>query len=201
MRALRGLRSGAVRCKARPPCKQRSGERARLQIGRAEHGELLTQNMLTMLVTRDVSKLSGWLNEYAPCRACRMEGLNGAGGAYVAGRGKRGRAANTGRSGGGGGCGARGGGRRAAGDLRCTRSVRRERERGEAPRTLNIPAMFVTRDVLRCSGWLNHSLCCRGSQKQGIPTACALRPGRRETRRVGGSARGGAAPGTWRSCL
>ena len=59
MRALRGLRSGAVRCKARPPCKQRSGERARLQIGRAEHGELLTQNILRMLVTRDVSKLSG----------------------------------------------------------------------------------------------------------------------------------------------
>ena len=70
MRALRGLRSGAVRCKARPPCKQRSGERARLQIGRAEHGELLTQNILRMLVTRDVSKLSCWLNFFACC-VCR----------------------------------------------------------------------------------------------------------------------------------
>ena len=129
MRALRGLRSGAVRCKARPPCKQRSGERARLQIGRAEHGELLTQNMLTMLVTRDVSKLSGWLNEYAPCRACRMEGLNGAGGAYVAGRGKRGRAANTGRSGGGGGCGAR---RREARGGRS--AVHTQRAQGEGAR-------------------------------------------------------------------
>ena len=41
--------------------------RARLQIG-AGHGEERTFNMELMYVTLEVSKLSGWLNDDAPCR-------------------------------------------------------------------------------------------------------------------------------------
>ena len=41
-------------------------ERARLQIGGRGHGEERTQNMESMFVTLEVSKLSGWLNADAP---------------------------------------------------------------------------------------------------------------------------------------
>ena len=34
----------------------------------AGHGEERTQNMYSMVVTLEVSKLSGWLNADAPCR-------------------------------------------------------------------------------------------------------------------------------------
>ena len=34
----------------------------------AGHGEERTQNMTAMSVTLEVSKLSGWLNDAAPCR-------------------------------------------------------------------------------------------------------------------------------------
>ena len=53
--------------------------RARLQIG-ARHGEECTENISRMLVTLEVSKLSGWLNADAACRkskgghAVRCEG-------------------------------------------------------------------------------------------------------------------------------
>ena len=53
--------------------------RARLQTVGAGHGEERTANMLYMLVTLEVSKLSGWLNADACCRVGRR--------AYDAGRG------------------------------------------------------------------------------------------------------------------
>ena len=34
-------------------------------------GEERTENMYSMVVTREVSKLSGWLNAYASCRASK----------------------------------------------------------------------------------------------------------------------------------
>ena len=37
----------------------------------AGHGEERTKNIRFMLVTLEVSKLSGWLNADAPCPACR----------------------------------------------------------------------------------------------------------------------------------
>ena len=43
-------------------------ERARLHGLRAGHGEERTVNMRLMMVTLEVSKLSGWLNTYACCR-------------------------------------------------------------------------------------------------------------------------------------
>ena len=42
--------------------------RARLQIGSRAEGEERTENMPPMVVTLDVSKLSGWLNTFANCR-------------------------------------------------------------------------------------------------------------------------------------
>ena len=53
-----------------------AGDRnARSMLGRARdcrlgagHGEERTENMLRMLVTLEVLKLSGWLNAYACCR-------------------------------------------------------------------------------------------------------------------------------------
>ena len=46
----------------------RAQGRARLQIGGWAHGEERTWNMPYMVVTLEVSKLSGWLNADAPCR-------------------------------------------------------------------------------------------------------------------------------------
>ena len=42
--------------------------RARLQTVGAGHGEERTANMFPMIVTLEVSKLSGWLNARAYCR-------------------------------------------------------------------------------------------------------------------------------------
>ena len=42
--------------------------RARLQTGSRAHGEERTWNMPCMVVTLEVSKLSGWLNAVADCR-------------------------------------------------------------------------------------------------------------------------------------
>ena len=38
-----------------------------------------TPNMFCMIVTLEVSKLSGWLNAFADCRESRTEGIHGAG--------------------------------------------------------------------------------------------------------------------------
>ena len=63
----------------------RGGLDCRLGAG---HGEERTQNMAYMVVTLDVSKLSGWLNTDAPCRESK-------GGRYGAGRGAAGRREET----------------------------------------------------------------------------------------------------------
>ena len=52
----------------RPWCKQGAGERARLQIEGTWHGEERTANIRSMVLTLEVSKLSGWLNATAYCR-------------------------------------------------------------------------------------------------------------------------------------
>ena len=46
-------------------------ERARLQITGTRHGEERTENMPSMVVTLEESKLSGWLNADAYCRASK----------------------------------------------------------------------------------------------------------------------------------
>ena len=43
-------------------------ERARLKAGGARTRAGRTQNICSMVVTLDVSKLSGWLNTHAYCR-------------------------------------------------------------------------------------------------------------------------------------
>ena len=92
--------------------------------------------MLSMVVTLDVSQLSGWLNSVASCRLERR--------AYDAGR-------HAGQKLGGRGAAAEGGPRAAetAGWAR-------------AERTRNIRNMFVTLDVSQLvSGWLNAGVFCR----------------------------------------
>ena len=54
----------------------RAGLDCRLGAG---HGEEHTENIRYMVVTLEVSKFSGWLNAFAPCRVAR--------GTYGAGRG------------------------------------------------------------------------------------------------------------------
>ena len=44
-----------------------AGKDSRLEVG----ARARTQNMASMVVTLDVSKLSGWLKSYAPCRVAR----------------------------------------------------------------------------------------------------------------------------------
>jgi hypothetical protein len=56
---------------AQAACRQRTQVRRLLAGARAER----TENMSCMVVTLDVSKLSGWLNADAPCRVER-ESIN-----------------------------------------------------------------------------------------------------------------------------
>ena len=58
-----GRREAAGDCGARAAC--RGGLDCRLGAGQ---GEERTENMYSMVVTLEVSKLSGWLNADAPCR-------------------------------------------------------------------------------------------------------------------------------------
>ena len=50
-------------------CKQRAGQGSTADWGQG-HGEEHTKNMRYMVVTLEVSKLSGWLNA---CASCRVE--------------------------------------------------------------------------------------------------------------------------------
>jgi len=65
--AQRGVAPGGVRAWGGGDASGMHGEAPRLKTGwaRAER----TRNMAYMLVTLDVSKLSGWLNADASCRA------------------------------------------------------------------------------------------------------------------------------------
>ena len=115
-------------------------------------GEERTTNMALMLMTLEVSKLSGWLNDDAPWResrgghAVRGEVCGSAGGrrratntAHAACRGERDRpsaAMNV----------AAGRGEGSTADWRAGH--------GEE-RTRNMPFMFVALEVSKLSGWLN----------------------------------------------
>ena len=103
--------------------------------GRA--GAERTENMPSMLVTLDVSKLSGWLNADASCRV----------------KGKHSRRGDMRASG------------RAWGRWRLSARAGRPDCGGEgrarAERTENMCPMSVTLDVSRLSGWLNASASCR----------------------------------------
>jgi hypothetical protein len=100
--------------------------------------------MSLMVVTLEVSKLSGWLKADAPCRV-------------------EGRACDAGGRGGSGETGGLwcGGGTQEA----CTRGrpdsrpVGAKGTRGE--RTRNMPHMFVTLEVSKLSGWLKATAFCR----------------------------------------
>ena len=115
----------------------------------AGNGEERTLNMAYMVVTLDVSKkLSGWLNANASCRVGKR--------AYAAGPG-------AGLEMGGGGR-QRGTQRARREGLDCNLGAGHEEER-----TLNMPTMFVTLEVLKeLSGWLNADANCRESRKGGI---------------------------------
>ena len=85
-----------------------------------------------MLVTLDVSKLNGWLNLNAPCRATR----GGVGGDMRSDR------------------------RAGVGQWRCKQHAGRGpqldiEDKARARRTSNMPVMSVTLDVSKLSGWLN----------------------------------------------
>ena len=92
-----------------------------------------TWNMAYMVVTLDVSKLSGWLNADAYCRV-------------------EGRACDVGR-----GAAREAGGRWVAATQLVCRGPdsRLGGGRARAERTSNIFCMFVTLDVSKVSGWLN----------------------------------------------
>ena len=68
--AVRGEGAGwEARGGGRRRCTQRAGEGLDCRFGgRARDGEEHTENMLFMVATLEVSKLSGWLNADANCR-------------------------------------------------------------------------------------------------------------------------------------
>ena len=102
-----------------------------------------TLNIATMRVTRDVSKFNGWLNAFAPCHQ------EGGWGAESRGVGAAGRPRMSSVHG------------QARLESLC---------RAYVECTLNIPSIFVTRDVSKFSGWLNAFATCRvkrGAYKTG----------------------------------
>ena len=110
--------------------------RARLKAGEDRARAERTQNMPSMFVTLEVSKLSGWLNADAYCRGSK-----------------------AGHAVGGEVCGSAGGRRRAT----AAASSVQERARlqrlgaghGRSLRTPNMADMSVTLEVSKLSGWLN----------------------------------------------
>ena len=102
-----------------------------------------TLNISPMILTRDVSKFTGWLNAVAACRGGGYDGKVSLG---------AGRACVT-------------------RERRLDWSLRHSRARA-AVCTSNISSMFVTRDVSKFSGWLNadpsSSSPCRYPNKRGI---------------------------------
>ena len=83
-----GAARGSGRHSGQTRCKQRAGEGSTADW--EQHGEERTANMSLMVVTLEVSKLSGWLNADAPCReskgghavwgeVCRPAGAGGGG--------------------------------------------------------------------------------------------------------------------------
>ena len=112
-----------------------------------------TKNMYSMLVTLEMSKVSGWLNARARCRVER--------GACAAGRDALWKARELGRE-------------AAAAKAARTRRTRVEGwgqgTRGE--RTSNIRRMSVTLDVSKLTGWLNVFAPCRVERTACDAGAC-----------------------------
>ena len=129
---MRGGVWASRRGRRRPAC--RGGLDCRLGT---RHGEERTKNIWYMLVTLEVSKLSGWLNTDAYCR--ELKGGHAMRGEVWAGMTERcGQALCTGPY-----CG-------DCGYCGCRRD-----------RTWNMPSMSVTLDVSKLSGWLNAFAYCR----------------------------------------
>ena len=123
-----------VAAAAQAACRESSAVEAASRA-RAER----TLNMPCMVVTLEVSRLSGWLNADAPCRIERK--------AY--GKGRR-----AGRE--TGGCGV------APLQATCREGLTVEAAgRARAERTLNMYCMAVTLEVSKLSGWLNADANCR----------------------------------------
>ena len=152
----------------------------------AGHGEERTANMLDMVVTWEVLKLSGWLNAFAFCRESKGGHIR-CGAGFGPGGGRRWATVGHAVCGGGLDC------RLGAGH-------------GEE-RTVNIWSMFVTLEVSKLSGWLNAFAFCRES-KGGHAMRDEVRPGRgagvrrqRRTQRAGEGATADWGQGTGRSAL
>eukprot|EP00964_Phaeocystis_antarctica_P105648 scaffold70636_cov51-Phaeocystis_antarctica.AAC.1 len=133
--------------------------------------------MDSMIMTLDVSKLSGWLNATACCRVEMKKR------AYDAGRGAGLEAGE------------------ATGD-RGNRQRAREGVRHGEERTENMAHMVVTLDVSKLSGWLNADARCRESPKGGHAVAAGreVRAGKRERQRATApacSVQGRARPQDW----
>ena len=129
--------------------------------------------MCRIVVTLDVSKLSGWLNAFAFCRvegrACDMREEVRAGRREGVGWRRRMRRARVGPDSRLGGQGTRRAGMRrraTAVHAACTQGRARLQIGGRAweERTVNIQPMFVTLEVSKLSGWLNACASCRGLQ-------------------------------------
>ena len=113
----------------------RGGPSCRWEAG---HARRRTANIQRMFVTLEVSRLSGWLNADADCQVERERAKRATlrvwGGHEMTGRRKL----------------------RARED---PAADERQGMRGE--RTLNIPPMFLTLEVLMLSGWLNAAVFCQ----------------------------------------
>jgi len=139
---------------AQAACRQRTQLWRRLAGALAER----TQNMACMLMTLEVSQLSGWLNAVAICRVGRESIKRAA----IGGAGRRERVGA------------------AAAQAGCRQRTRlwRRLAGARAERTSNMPCMVVTLDVSQLSGWLNADAPCR-VEREGMKRA-ARRAGRRE---------------------
>ena len=112
--------------------------------------------MFSMVMTLEVSKLSGWLNADASCRESK------GGHAVCMGRGMR-----VGRRG--------GGGRRRLKERAGQGLTADYRGKALEERTPNMYDMVVTREVSKLSGWLNTDAYCRESK--GGHTRCGVSRG------------------------
>ena len=126
--------------------------------------------MVSMFVTLDVSKLSGWLNADTFCRVEMKRGHTMRGEVRAKPGGGRWRATAAQAA--------------CTGGLDCRFGVGHGEERTE-----NVAHMFVTLDVSKLSGWLNDDACCRESPKGGH-AGCGVRCGPGGGRAWGG---GGAS--------
>jgi hypothetical protein len=170
-----GTREGVGAAAALAACRQRTRLWRLLAGARAER----TLNMYAMVVTLDVSQLSGWLNAVASCRVER-ESIN-------SGDRRAGRREGVGAS---------------AAQAACRQRSRlwRRLAGARAERTQNMQCMITTLDVSKLSGWLNADAACR-VKRESIKRAATGGPGggrawarRRRKQRAG---RGPKCGGGW----